>query len=469
MRHKNAHKPLLLHFGIVGILILLAGCATFYQRTATVQNHIALGQFEEADKELLKNRKWAENNHRVLYFMNRGMVLFMLGEHEQSNHYFNMADFYVEDYRKNLGSEALALISNPMTRPYPPEDFESIMIHYYKALNFIALKDYEGALVECRRVNIRLQQINDGYKEHKNKYARDAFAHNLMGMIYQATGDYNNAFIAYRNALEIYESDYTTLFNVQPPRQLKEDLLRSAARMGFRSEVRFYEEKFGMQTPEIDSNNGELVYIWMNGLGPIKSEWTLNLTNLGMRNGVMMFGSDELGVTFPLMFGGQSQQQQASLRNLSILRVAFPKYVERPPLYYQASLNYSNRAYPLEIAQDVNKIAFQSLRDRMMREIGNSILRLATKQAMEQLARSENKSLGTITSIVNAMTEKADTRNWQSLPYSLSYARLQLPEGEHNLTLEQRRAGGGVSNEPVSVNIRAGETTFRVFHQLSTR
>lgn len=448
---------------------MATGCATFYQRTMVVQENIATGNFEQANKELEKNKKWPENNHRVLYFMNRGMVLFMLGKHEESNHYFNLADYYTEDFQKNMGSEALALISNPMVRPYRPEDFEAIMIHYYKALNYIALNNYESALVECRRVNIRLEQFNEKYKAHKNKYARDAFAHNLMGIIYQAAGDYNNAFIAYRNALEIYEKDYSELFNVNPPQQLKEDLLISARMIGFNTELRFYEEQFGLSVSDIDRKEGDLVYIWMNGLGPVKAEWSLNLTNMGVSNGAMLFGSDELGTSFPIFLGNQSQSQQSQFNNLSIIRVAFPKYTERPPLYQGAVLRYNQESYPLEMAQNINKIAFQSLKDRMFREIGSNLLRLATKQAMEQLSRNENENLGAIVSIVNAMTEKADTRNWQSLPYSLHYTRVPLPAGDHTLLLEQQRLGGGLSSDSINVSIQKGETTFQIYHQLESR
>ena len=66
----------------------------------------------------------------------------------------------------------------------------------------------EDALVEVRKINIRLQQLNDKYPDHKNRYQRDAFAQLLMGLIYDAAGDYNNAFIAYRNAYNTYQTDY---------------------------------------------------------------------------------------------------------------------------------------------------------------------------------------------------------------------------------------------------------------------
>lgn len=449
----------------IAITLLFAGCATFYDKTFTLQKSIQQGNFDAAYKQLDREKKWATNNHRVLYDMNRGVVAFMLGKHEESNNYFNKADYYIEDYSKNLGTEALALISNPMMKPYRPEDYEAIMVNYYKALNFIALKNYEGALVECRRINIRLQILNDRYKNHKNKYAKDAFAHNLMGLIYEAMNDYNNAFIAYRNALEVYENDYATLFNVSTPLQLKKDLLVAAKRSGFHNEVIFYEDKFQIKTPSYGANEGKLVYIWMNGFGPVKSEWNLNLTNLGSSNGQVLFGSDELGLTFPIFIGNQSSSTQSSFKDLSVLRIAFPKFVDRPPIFHQAVLQHNNTDYPLELAENINKIARETLNDRMLREVGNNILRLATKQAMEQVSRNQNENLGTIVSIVNAMTEKADTRNWQSLPYSISYSKISMPAGTQSLKLIQSGQRGRVT-EDVEVEIEAGRTTFKVFHQL---
>lgn len=450
------------------LVLLIASCATFYKKTYAVQSSIASGNFEQANKLLEKDKKWAENNHRVLYFMNRGVVLFMLGEYKKSNDYLNKADFYFEDYTKKFGYEALALVTNPMTKPYKPEDFEVIMVHFYKAMNYIGLNDYESALVECRRINIRLQQFNEKYKENKNKYTRDAFAHNLMGIIYQATGDYNNAFIAYRNSLEIYESDYTELFGTQIPRQLKIDLMNSAKKMGFGNEVIFYEKKFGFKSDEIPDNTGDLVFFWMNGFGPVKTEVGLNFTNMGTKGDALMFGNDEYGIFCPLFIGNKTAQEQTAFKNLKVIRIALPSYLERKPLAQQAVLKTSKGSYPLELAENINAIAYQSLRDRMLREVGSSLLRFATKKALEELGRKKDDDLGAIIGIVNAVTEKADTRNWQSLPYSISYARIALPEGEQKIQVSQTGSGFNATND-VSVSIKKGKTTFKVFHQLASR
>lgn len=448
------------------ISILLFGCATYYEQNIKLQSLITSGQFEAAEKELNKDTKGAEGKNRYLYFCNRGVVSFMNGQYELSNDYFNKADYYVEDYSKSLGSEALALITNPMMKPYRPEDFEAVLIHFYKALNFIYLKDYEGALVECRRVNIVLQKLNDKYKKNKNKYARDAFAHCMMGLIYEAAGNTNDAFIAYRNALEIYEEDYKKLFGVDIPDQLKNDLMRTAYQLGFGTELDFYENKFGYKYEPEDQDKGHLVFFWMNGFGPVKDEWSINFANTGYNDGWITLANDEYGLSFPIYIGNKSRDDQAAFRNLSFLRVAFPKYRERRPVFSNAAITANGEQFPLELGEDINAVAFQCLKDRMVREMAAGIARLATKKALEEVARNENENLGAFVSIVNAMTEKADTRNWQSLPYSISYCRVPLNEGMNSVELNV--SGRMQHSMPFTFDIKKGQTTFFAFHNLES-
>ena len=175
---------------------------------------------------------------------------------------------------RNLLTEAAVLISNPEIRPYRPEDFEVIMINFYKALNYLQLNNMEDALVEVRKINIRLQQLNDKYPDHKNRYQRDAFAQLLMGLIYDAAGDYNNAFIAYRNAYNTYQTDYLKNFGLAAPEQLEKDLLRTAYQSGLTQELAGYEKEFQQKyTPAPLPANGQLVFFWLNGFGPVKAEW----------------------------------------------------------------------------------------------------------------------------------------------------------------------------------------------------
>ncbi|WP_430817727.1 COG3014 family protein [Carboxylicivirga sp. RSCT41] len=453
---------------VLAILLLftLLGCATYYEQNIKLQNLITSGQFEAADKVLANDNKGAEGKNRFLYFCNRGVVCFMNGQYELSNSYFNKADYYAEDFSKSFGNEALALVTNPMVKPYRPEDFESVLVHFYKALNYIYLKDYEGALVECRRVNIVLQQLNDKYKKNKNKYSRDAFAHCMMGLIYEAAGNANDAFIAYRNALEIYEEDYKELFGLDVPEQLKNDLMRTAHQLGFGSELDFYENKFGYTYEPEDPDKGHLVFFWLNGFGPVKDEWSINFTNTGYNDGWVTLANEEHGLTFPIYIGNKSSSDQAAFKNMSFLRVAFPKYSERKPIFTQAHIAANGERYLIEMGENVNAVAFQCLNDRMVREMAAGIARLATKKALEEVARNENENLGTIVSIVNAMTEKADTRNWQSLPYSISYCRVPLDEGMNSVQLNT--SGRMENSVPFNFEIKKNQTTFFAFHNLES-
>ncbi|MBN2743322.1 hypothetical protein LX69_02642 [Breznakibacter xylanolyticus] len=446
------------------LTLLLSGCATYYQKNLQFQEKITTGNYTEANKMLDKSAKEANGKNRVLYYFDKGVVEHMLGNFSESNRWFQKADLYVEDYSKNLGMDALALMTNPGIKPYKPEDFEGVMIHFYQTLNYLFLKNYESALIECRRLNIQLNRLNDKYKNNKNKYAEDAFGHHLMGMIYEASGDANNAFIAYRNAVNCYESVYKPVFGMDVPQQLKHDVIRAAYKTGFGAEALQLEQKFNIKTEQDAPGNGTLVFFWMNGMGPVKSEWSLNFINSGAGNGFITLADAEAGVTFPIFLGNYSQNEQSALKNLSALRIAFPKYQSRPAVYSQGSLLVNNTRVPLQLSQDINAIAFQSLKDRMLREIGTSIARLAVKKAMEEYVRSQNKDLGAVLSIVNALTEKADTRNWQTLPSGISYARVSLPPGTHNITLEA--TGAQRTSIPITVTIEKGKTTFYNFHNL---
>ena len=448
---------------ILILSILITGCATYYAKNIEFQNHVTQGNFEKANNWLEKNDKDADGKNQLLYYLNRGYVSWILNNYDESNHYFSVAEKLIEDYIKNYYLEALTLVSNPNVKPYKPEDFEVVMINYFMALNYIQQGQYEDAIVECKRINIKLKQLNDQYKDHKNRYQRDAFAHTLMGIIYESNKDYNNAFIAYRNALEIYETDYKEYFNISAPEQLKKDILRTAHLTGFNDEVSYYEKKFSQKFEYKSLENGELVFFWLNGFGPYKSETSINFVKIpNNKSGYVTMVNDEYNLSFPLYIGDKSRKEQEAFNELRFFRVAFPKYVEREPYFKKAELAHQSSVYPLETLQNINEIAFKTLKDRMVREIGSAIMRLATKKALEALVDEQDKTLGTLVNIVNTVTEKADTRNWQTLPYSISYTRIPLKEGLNNITLNTYSPQGSKS-QAFQFRGKKGKTIFHTY------
>jgi hypothetical protein len=293
---------------------------------------------------------------------------------------------------------------------------------------------HEEALIECRRLNIRLQQLSDRYDSEK-KYSRDAFVHLLMGIIYEADNDYNNAFIAYRNAFEIYQSDYVNLFEMNAPPQLKEDLLRTSLLSGLHSEHEFYKNEFERQDYQYTpSDGGDLVFFWHNGLSPIKSEWSINFV-IHRKDNWVTFVNDEYNFSFPFNLSDHDEKDRDGLADLEVFRVAFPKYVERPVYYNKGTINSGGETILLEPIEDVNKIATQVLQQRMALEFSKALVRAALKKVTEYEMRKENKALGSLFGIINAITEKADTRNWQTLPHTIHYSRVPMKLGTNEVTL----------------------------------
>ena len=410
-------------------------------------------------KESLANSK-----SKFLYFVNNGILLSLLGKYEASNDYFEKAFLFGEDYRINYFNEAAGYLTNPNMSVYRGEDHEHLMLLYFKAINYLKMQKPEEALVECRRLNIRLNQLSDKYSSDK-KYRRDAFVHNLMGIIYQSTGDYNNAFIAYRKALEIYEQDYHDLFSMQVPEQLKKDLLNTAWWTGFTDEFNTYRTQFDMTDYTPTKPAAELVFFWHNGLSPVKSEWSVNFVVDHSAENVVVFTNEGLGISFP--FHVDDKEERSDLGRLDFFRVAFPKYSERAEYYQEATIRTDSIAIPLELSEDISKIAFHSLRERMVLEFSKGLLRAALKKATEMSLRKEDEGLAALIGVVNALTEKADTRNWQTLPHSIYYARVPLTEGRNDVVFTIA-AGADAANYHFSYQARKGQTLFHTFSSLET-
>lgn len=452
---------------ILFVFILLTSCANYYQSTYNFNQEFERGNLNTALENLQSNASEANGRREFLFHVNNGLVLSMMGRYEESNEYFEKAFLFGEDYRKNYLYEAASYLTNPTITTYKGEDHEHLMVLYYKALNFLKLGKTDEALVECRRLNIRLQQLSDRY-DSETKFQRDAFVHTLMGIIYDVDKDYNNAFIAYRNAFEIYEDDYDRLFRVRAPDQLKKDLLRTAFLSGMTEQLEKYKQEFGMNEYEYHApEGGELVFFWHNGLSPVKAEWGITFM-VSRRDNWIYFSNAELGLTFPFRIDNYNEKDRSGLNSLEFFRVVFPRYIERPTYYNNASLSMGEQTISLQLLEDVNKIAFKSLQQRMNLELSKALIRVALKKASEYQVKKEDKTLGSVLGMINAMTEKADTRNWQTLPYAIYYARVPLAQGKNTISLQLEAASHQATEHQFTYEARKGQILFHTFSSLES-
>jgi len=455
------------HFFSIFLVLAASSCATYYQSNFTFNHEFESGQLDKAYKTLQQHSSQAHGKKEFLYFLNNGLVLSMMSQYKESNDFFEKAYLFGEDYRTNYLNEVASYLTNPNFTSYKGEDHEHILLLYYKALNYLKMNNTDDALVECRRLNIRLQQLSDRYKS-KDKYDEDAFANVLMGMTYEIDKDYNNAFIAYRNAIRIYKNDYQSMFGVYAPDQLKEDLLRTAWLAGMKDEFELYKDSLKMPTYVYqEKEGGELIFLWHNGLSPVKTEWGVDFV-ISREGNWVYFSNRQMGISFPFNMSGYSDKDRNILANMEIFRVAFPKYVERPPYYSRATISVNGDVLPLQLLEDVNKIAFKCLQERMGHELSKALLRVALKKAEEYEVKKQDKTLGAIVGMINAMTEKADTRNWQTLPHSVYYCRVPLKEGQNTITFTLKSFEGKTTEHTYTYNVKKGQTLFHTFSSLES-
>jgi len=419
----------------LSLLLLAQAChVTYYQKDARFHQLFLSSRLQEADAQLTKDKRAERRKTRLLYYLNRGVVAHLMQHYEASNDFFEQAYLTYENFFAKPLDEVLALVINPTITDYQGEDHEILLLHYYKTLNFLQLGQNSAALVECRRLNIRLNQLNDRHRS-VGKYRRDAFIHTLMGLVYQANHAYNDAFIAYRNAIEIYQEDYKRLFGLDVPEQLKKDLVYTAYKSGLYDQADRYKQEFQLNyDPAAEEERLEdTIFLWNNGLGPVKDAWSIDFVLMHGEGGAVTFRNEELGLSFP--FSLPDDGDDKSLLALKFIRIAFPKYRERPLVYHSARiLTPDGKQQPLEVVENINAISFQVLRQRVVRELSKSLLRVALKKAAEYQISRQNKVLGTIMGGICFFTEQADTRNWQTIPHSIYYARVRLPAGAHRVT-----------------------------------
>jgi hypothetical protein len=473
LKHTDRAKYIVL---AMVVLLLYPSCTYYARNVSALNQHLNNGNIKEAYKVIShKEKKWDKGKDRVLYYLNRGTIAWMLGKNEESYKYFLKADYYWEDLNVNYSREALSYLINPRVKEYAGEDFEGIMISYYQILNFIQMNDLEKANIQARRLVNQLNRVDDKYKDWqgKNKSTKlqhNAFAHTLLGLVYELNQNYNSAFISYRNAYKYYDEEYSQYFGLNAPLQLKKDLIRTAYLGGFPNDVEYYSKKFNLPfNPATDAQGGNLVFFWGNGLAPIKDQVSADFTIVkGAQNGWYTFSNAGYGYTIPFYMGSNSGSASGNLSDIEFIRAAFPTYVDRKPYYQSATLFANGQKYPFEVLEDVNATAHKTLNDRMLMEFGKTLGRLAIKKLAESQTKKENEELGAVIGIVNYLTEQADTRAWTSLPRTLSYTRVSLPMGKQTVKLSLQGQNNSIDTASFSFNIQPNKIYFQPYQTVQS-
>jgi hypothetical protein len=426
-----------------------AGCGLNMQvNYAKMRPKLVSHHYDEAARyvDSVKDSFYSKNN-RLLYYMDKGMVLNLAQSYKASNRVIEQAKNAADElWTESVGAHAASWVTTDNSLPYQGEDFEKVMLHLVAALNYIGLGDYANARVEARQIAAKLELYNLKYGDAKSVYSDDAFARWLSGRMGETAGDtqsYNDAWIDYKKALHVYKRDYSR-YGLSTPKQLVADAIGVLQRLG----GDFDDERHALRQayPDIEvpgmkeaDNYGRLVFLHLNGEAPFKIDafwevWT---------------GPD-------------------------LLRIAYPRFIAKLPQIAFARIavrGTSNLGYT-ERMEDLTAIAIQNLNDHMGRIKGKAIARAVAKFAVGKTAqvagvtqRNQTGELVALGGVLwnwgNAIAEEADKRSWITLPAEIGVSELYANPGPTTVDVDFMTAGGQVvEHAAFDVDVKPGQTTF---------
>lgn len=428
--------------------VLLGACAAssvlspYPSQAAAYKAALDAGTPETAAANIGRKTKSADG---MLYLLEKGRLDQLAGNTEASKSDFDaaLAHFDRQDDKAIVSASSYAasgasLLTNDNARPYEGRVYERVFVHQYQALNYLAAGDAAGALVEVRRANqvqvdalakkdgkvdaAREEAQGKGFDENRydNYFSpmdlaagrvktgfQNAATFYLSGLIYEATGNTNDAFIDYRKALEL----------VPDNAYLQKDVVRTGLKAGL-DDAKKLARQIGNVAAGPKPGEGELVIYVEEGYVPAKQ-----------------------GIGIPVW----------TAKTLNT--VSFPFYAESPapaPVYVQVD----GMALQTALLVDTRALAVRTLKDEVPALLARAFLRLLTKQELQRQVRKQDNSglLGLVSTVYSLVTDQPDLRSWLTLPGSGQLLRIPLSAGTHQVSLP--------GLPPLNVDIRNGRATL---------
>jgi hypothetical protein len=429
--------------GVLVVLVCVAACASYVSHSGQIRDALMADDYDRALETI---EDIDHSNSKLLYLYEKGLVLHCRGDYAESSKAFTESELVLEDlYTKSVTREVASLAISETISQYRGDAFEAVYVNYYQILNYLGLGDLDGAMVECRRVNRKLQMLHDGGETY---FANDPFVQYLTGLVYQMGGEREAAGVSYRVASELYDGGEFAPVAPLPPSFFC-DAADNAFARGDREEEAAYAAR--ARCP-VGADTGHVSVLVECGQIVRKRETSVVLP---------IFESDrwtdnekfaeELSHRHGVHYGPQVKVKYW-------LKVALPVLELMPPRYAGVVV----RARPVErgnaaetravVVSNLDALAEQAFREKESTMFVRAIVRAIVKYLAHNAADDKDEGFGALVNIFNIVTETADTRSWSSLPSRVYLARLDLPAGRYRIEVDfrgpdDRRAGSLVFDE----------------------
>ncbi|MBO6793674.1 MAG: hypothetical protein JJ895_07175 [Balneolaceae bacterium] len=398
-------------FLVIIFAALASSCGAYLLDSAQndLRDSFASGDFEStsAMMESLEKKGVYTEKDAVLLNLEKGSAYHFSGDYSASNSYFEQAEFNIEDlYTKSISRALKSFLVNDNQLSYDGEDYEDVYLNVFKALNYIHLEDFEGALVETRRISYKLDQINTKYRglvetlskadttntgsdkwsTGKSNIQNSTLGYYLATILYAKTNKPDDARISYQNLLKAHQ-EQSSYFLLDAYDYQKFDKLTNPD--AYNVLIKAFSGRSPMKVQDDSRIYFEDSDTYIKFSFPV----------------LLKYQSEVYSVSVSV--NGTTQEELATIEHLD--KVAGEVYKVKEPLI---------------IARTMVRATLKSL---------------ASNRASNKVSE-KNEGLGSLLNFLGKLaqetTEKADLRGWQTMPGTSHATVLSLPAGVHSVRID---------------------------------
>lgn len=377
------------------LALFLAGCASAPLKQA--RSDFYGDRLDRAAQTLAEPSDVSERD-RLLYYMERGVILHHAGEYGESIATLLKASELIKQQDIiSAGEQAGSMVTTERITEYKGEYAERLLVHTYLIMGFLLADRPESALVEAK-------QALEIFNAFPKATARDHFTRALIAHCFEINGEINGAYIEYKKLAE----------QMTDPAPVADKLASIAGRLGFYDDVEIWRQYLDTAAiaPE-ESVDAELVLFVGQGRAPVKIP-----------------------------------------RNIVLppsIRFSFATYADRSRYFYQPVISIASGVGPVRtVTTDVGAVLKDSLNERLTRILVKETARAATKEVIAQ--QIDDPLIEALVRVAFFIMEEPDTRGWETLPAYLTLIRIPVDSGAHELTVRtSSEYGGTVRLPPVNV------------------
>ncbi len=372
------------------IPFVLLGCASYQNKVAPTKNYLKSRNCPQAIETISKLSEPSGVDQLAL-LMEHGTTLQICEKYPESNQVFTQAENLADskDYT-SVSEVAAATLSSEGMMTYKGDTFERLFLNASKSLNFLQLKNTDAALVEVRRMNQKFSKFKN---EERKNFELNSFSKYLSGLIWESTGQYDDACIDYKDAY----------FTATQFRDVGIQMLATCWNANRIDEFNTLVKKINATNEEIQEaksskSKSEIVLVYLQGWGPQKLE-------------------NPQSPLFPYLVDVPNITQKLAID------------------LYEQDQTKPNKSYLSDTIYSVAEASRASLNADQASLIARRLAARVAKQVVAKQIGDKDALLGFVALVGMVASDRADLRQWSFLPNTIQIIRIPVSPGKYNLKL----------------------------------